>query len=478
MGGVLLPVRWGGVRWGELAAFWPDHATLTYTNTKVRENYSRRFRITFPNEFLPAGRGVQTSPIYDRLVEANAVFGDAFGLESALWFQAPGLEPIEEVTFGRSNAWSRVRAETLAVRAGVCLIETTGFAKFLVEGPGTRAWLDRLLAGRIPMPGRMALTPMTNPAGNLIGDLTVACLLAAPGRAEGPAGTVVGGVTANVRDGERFVLFGSGVAERYYERWFDAHLPEDGSVSYRTLGAEMCGLAIAGPASRALLADVTDADVSAHGMRFMAFGEMDVGLAPVWCGRISFTGDLGYELWMLARYQRYVFDLLRSAGAAHGLELFGLHALNSLRLEKGFGSWAREYRPDYDPFEAGLGRFVRMEKDFVGRDALAKHGETGPDGGVAATGLRLCTWTVETGEGDEAVDVIGDEPVWHDGEVVGWVTSGGYAHHSDASVAMGCVPAELAESTGGFEIELVGTRRRATLVSGCLWDPDGDRMRA
>ena len=145
----------------------------------------------------------------------------------------------------------------------------------------------------------------------------------------------------------------------------------------------MCGLAIAGPASRALLAEVTDADVSAHGMRFMAFTEMDVGLAPVWCGRISFTGDLGYELWMPARYQRYVFDLLREAGREHGLELFGLHALNSLRLEKGFGSWAREYRPDYDPFEAGLGRFVRMEKDFVGRDALAaKHGDSGrPAGG-------------------------------------------------------------------------------------------------
>ena len=151
----------------------------------------------------------------------------------------------------------RVRAETLAVRATVGLMETTGFAKFLFSGPGARVWLDRLLAGRIPMPGRMALTPMTNPAGNLIGDLTVACLPAAPGRAEGPAGTVVGGVTANVRDGEPFVLFGSGVAERYYERWFDAHLPEDGSVSYVTLGAEMCGLAIAGPASRALLAEGT-----------------------------------------------------------------------------------------------------------------------------------------------------------------------------------------------------------------------------
>ncbi len=124
-----------------------------------------------------------------------------------------------------------------------------------------------------------------------------------------------------------------------------------------------------------------------------------------------------------------------------------------------------------------LGRFVRMEKDFVGCDALAaKHGETGSDGGVAATGLRLCTWTVETGKGDEAFDVIGDEPVWHDGEVVGWVTSGGYAHHSEASVAMGYVPAELADSTGPFEIEIVGTRRPASLVPGCLWDPEGIRM--
>ncbi len=465
--------------WAMDVARFGDHATLAYTNAKVRENYARRFRITFPNEFLPEGRGVQTSPIYDRLTDANAVWGDDYGLETALWFQVPGLVPVEEVTFGRSNAWDRVRAETLAVRAGVGMMETTGFAKFLVEGPGARPWLDRLLAGRIPVPGRMALTPMLNEVGNLAGDLTVACLPAAPGRAEGPAGTVTGGATGNVRGGERFVLFGSGIAERHYERWFDARLPADGSVRYRTLGAELCGLAIAGPSSRVLLSEVTDADVSAHGMRFMAFAEIEAGLAPVWCGRISFTGDLGYELWMPARYQRYVFDLLRSAGAAHGLELFGLHALNSLRLEKGFGSWLREYRPIYDPFEAGLGRFVRMEKDFIGRDALAaKHGESGPAGGRPTTGLRLCTWTVAVGDGDEAFDVIGDEPVWHDGEVVGWVTSGGFAHHSEASVALGYVPAELAESPGRFEIEIVGTRRPATLLDNCLWDPEGHQMRS
>ena len=433
--------------WAMDVARFGDHATLAYTNTKVRENYSRRFRITFPNEFLPAGRGVQTSPIHDRLVEANAVFGDSFGLETALWFQAPGLDPVEEVTFGRSNAWDRVRAETLAVRAGVGLMETTGFAKFLVEGPGARAWLDRLLAGRIPIPGRMALTPMTNPAGNLAGDLTVACLAAAPGRAEGPGGHGRGRGDRQraPRRAVRGVRLGCGRALlRALVRRPPAggrlgELPDAGGGDVRPGHRRSCVEGAAGGSH-------PDADVSAHGMRFMAFGEMDVGLAPVWCGRISFTGDLGYELWMPARYQRYVFDLLREAGAAHGLELFGLHALNSLRLEKGFGSWAREYRPDYDPFEAGLGRFVRMEKDFIGRDALAaKHGESGPPGGKPTTGLRLCTWTVDVGTGRDAFDVIGDEPVWHDGEVVGWVTSGGYAHHSEASVAMGYVPAELAD---------------------------------
>ncbi len=460
--------------WAMDVARFGDYANLTYTNDKVRENYSRRFRITFPNEFLDKGRGVQTSPIYDRLVDANAVFGDSFGLESALWFQEPGLEPVEEVTFGRSNAWDRVRAETLAVRSGVGMMETTGFAKFLFEGTGARAWLNRVLAGRVPAPGRMALAPMTNDRGNLIGDLTVACLAPSRGRAAGPFGTVTGGVTGNTGDLERFVLFGSGVAERYYERWFDQNLPTDGSVHYRSLGWEMCGLALAGPVSRSLLEEVANADVSAFGMRFMDFKSIDVGLAPVWCGRLSYTGDLGYELWMPARYQRYVFDLLRDVGRSFGLELFGLHALNSLRLDKGFGSWAREYRPIYDPFEAGLGRFVRLERDFIGRDALVH--KYGPD--CPGSALKLCSWVVDADTGRSGFDVIGDEPIWHNSEVAGWVTSGGYAHFSDASVALGYVPAELADSAGDFEIEIIGERRSASRISGCLWDPAGERMRA
>ena len=460
--------------WGMDIARYGDHATMAYTNEKVRENYARRFRITFPNEFLPRGRNVQTSPIFDRLVADNAVMGDGFGLETPLWFQATGQRPVEDVTFGRSNAWGQVREETLAVRASVGMWETTGFSKFRFSGPDARGHLDRLLAGRIPNPGRMALTPMTNPAGNLIGDLTVATLGPATGEEEGPDTTVTGGATGNTRTGEEFVLFGSGIAERYYERWFDQHLPADGSVRYETLGVEMCGLSIAGPNARALLEKVTDVDVSQNGMRFMAFAEINIGLAPVWCGRVTFTGDLGYEFWMPARYQRYVYEVLREAGEEFGLRMFGLHALNSLRLEKSFGSWAREYRPIYDPFEAALDRFVQMDKDFIGRDALAaKYAVDGPGATHA-----LVTFTVDSDDGRNGCDVIGDEPIWCDGEVVGWVTSGGYAHHSETSVAMGYVPAVLAKSDGAWQIEIIGDLKGCRRVDGCIWDPEAERMRS
>ena len=459
--------------WGMDISRFGDFATMAYTNEKVRENYGRRFSIQFPNEFLPAARPLQTTPIYDRLKAENAVFGASFGLESALWFQKPGLEAVEDVTFGRSNAWDQVRAETKAVRAGVGLMETTGFSKFFFEGPQARQFLDRILANKVPRAGRMALAPMTNEKGKLIGDLTVAAMPPAHGEAEGPPSTITGGATTNTSDEETFVLFGSGVAERYYERWFDHQIAIEGvsdTVSYRSLGWEMCGLSIAGPRSRELLERVTEADVSPEAFKFMQFRHLDIANVRLWCGRVTFSGDLGYEFWMPASYQRRVFEVLREAGDELGMTLFGSHALNSLRLDKGFGSWAREYRPLYDPFEAGLGRFVKLDKDFVGRDALVAAKEAGPT-------LRLLTWTVEAEVGEVGHDVIGDEPIWHNGEVVGWVTSGGYAHHSDVSVAMGYVPAEIETSDGTFEIEIVGVRRAATLVDGCLWDPDATRMR-
>ncbi len=434
--------------WGMDVARFGDYASLSYTNEKVRENYGRRFRITFPNEHLPGARPLITSPIYDRLNEHNAVWGSSFGLETALWFAPEGAEPEEEITFKRSNAWESVAAEVAAVRSGVGLYESTGFAKYRVTGDGARAWLDHVLANRMPPEGRMVLAPMLSAAGKLIGDFTVSCLPVAAGQ-------------------EEFLVFGSGVAERYHERWFAQNLPKDGTVKCETIGVKWAGLSLAGPSSRALLTELVEEDVRAEAFRFMAVRRMDIANVSCVVGRVTFTGDLGYEVWMPAQYQRVLFDRIMAAGQPHRIRLFGGHALNSLRLDKNFGTWAREFRPIYGPYEAGLGPFIKLDKAFIGRDAAAEERDVGPE-------RRLLSFVLEA----EDADVIGDEPIWFDGEVVGWVTSGGYAHHSKASVAMGYVPARCETADGQFEIEVLGVRRRASRLVEPLFDPSGARMRS
>ena len=431
--------------WGMDVARFGDWATLAYTNAKVRENYSRRFQITFPNEELPAARPLRTTPIYGRLKAEGAVFGAAYGLEQALWFAAPGSEPVEEVTFRRANAFGPVAEECHAVRTAVGMIETSSFAKYEVMGADAEGWLGHLLANKMPREGRLSLSPMLNPEGKLIGDFTVAKL--------GP---------------ERFTIFGSGVAEQYHMRWFEAHLPEAG-VSLRALGLDLVGLSIAGPKARELLSRVTAADLSSAAFPFLAIREIDIGLVPAIVGRITFTGDLGYEIWVKPEYQATLFDLLREAGADLGLRLFGSRALGALRLEKSFGSWATEFRPIYGPFEAGLGRFVALSKnDFIGRDAALREKEEGPK-------RRLVTFVVEAGN----ADVIGNEPIWRGEDVVGWVTSGAYAHHASQSVAMGYVPVEVLDTAdgGAYAVEILGERRPARLQPEPLFDPTASRMR-
>ena len=203
-------------------------------------------------------------------------------------------------------------------------------------------------------------------------------------------------------------------------------------------------------------------------MRFMDIRHMQLGMAPAVVGRVSFTGDLGYEIWCKPEYQRYLFDLLMSAGTEHGIRLFGSRALNALRLEKSFGSWAREYRPVYGPLEAGLDRFIAYNKDadFIGKAAATAARDA--DGG-----MRLRTFIVDA----KGADVIGDEPIFHAGKICGWVTSGGYAHASQASVAMGYVPADIADASDDWTIELLGDALRATPLTNALFDHNGERMR-
>ncbi|HEX3847978.1 MAG TPA: FAD-dependent oxidoreductase, partial [Steroidobacteraceae bacterium] len=417
-------------------------ASRAYTNAKVRENYSRRFSIRFPNEELPAGRPLKTSPIYGRLSARGAQFGVAAGLEIPLWYAPPGI--ADEFSWRRSSDFETVGAEVRAVREAVGLIETTSFAKYAIRGAGAQGWVDRMLACRIPVPGRMTLAPMLKHDGRLIGDFTLANL--------GPEG---------------FFLVGSGIAEDYHMRWFLEHAPGDGSVEITPHGAGVAGLAIAGPRSRDLLASITHADVSASALKFMQVRRLDVGMASALVGRVSYTGDLGFELWCDPSNQVHLFDTLMRAGAPLGIRLFASRALNSLRLEKAYGSWAREYRPIYSPLEAGLDRFVALDKpaDFVGKAAAAAERDSGGR-------LRLRCFTVEAGD----ADVIGDEPIWHGEGVRGWVTSGGYAHASRVSVAMGYVPKEIADDDKGWSIEILGRRHAARLQRRALFDPDGRRM--
>lgn len=429
--------------WAMDAARYGTWTSMGYTNAKVRENYSRRFSIRFPNEELPAARGLRTTPIYDLLAAGGAQFGVSYGLEVPLWFAPAGVK--DEFSWRRSTDFSHVAEEVKAVRERVGLIEISNFAKYRVTGEGAAAALDRLLACKLPADGRMTLAPMLKEDGKLIGDFTL----------------------ANLGDNE-WLLTGSGIAEDYHMRWFETQAPSDGSVSFQALGLGRVGLAIAGPRARDLLAKVTRADVSSAAFPFMAIKRMELGMVPCIVGRVSYTGDLGYEIWMAPEHQRAVYLALMEAGSEFGLGLFGGRAFNALRLEKNYGSWGREYRPIYGPLEAGLDRFVAYGKsaDFIGKSAATEEQKSGGK-------MRLRSFVLDATD----ADVIGDEAIWHDGAVRGWVTSGGYAHNAGKSVAIGYVPEEIANAETGFEIELLGKRHAARIQTTPLFDANLERMR-
>ncbi len=434
--------------WGMDVARYGDYATLAYTHAKVRENYSRRFRITFPNEELAAARPLLTTPIYDRLLEHNAVMGVGFGLEHPLWFQDKDKEPVEEVTFYRSSAFHNVGEESRAVRERVGFSEASNFAKYKVSGPGSAAWLQGLFTNALPKIGRTVLTAMLNPLGRIEGEFSVSRI-----------------------GEEEFFLFGSQAAEVHHPRWFLAHLPEGSPIRFETLALSMVGLTVAGPRSRDVLQKLTDTSLATKDFPFMSFRRVNIGMAPVWLSRMTYTGDLGYEIWIAPEYQRYLFDLIWDAGKEFDMRMFGFRALITMRLEKNFGTWYREFRPIYTPLESGMERAMKFDHEFIGRAAVEAEMKTGP-------ARKLVMFRVDVDK-DKPADVLGDEPVFHNGEVVGWITSGGFAHYSGVSLALGYIPAALAaEGTTGFEIEIIGNMRPAHLQLEPVLDPSGSRMRA
>jgi len=418
-------------------------ATPKYTSIKVPENYSRRFQLAYPNEELAAARPLRRSPIYDNLKAAGAVMGANFGLENALWFAPPGVPPTETPTYRRSEAFPSVRAECQAVRGAVGLYETTNYGKYEVTGRGARAWLDRVFACRIPKPGRLGLAPMLNGAGRIVGDLSMACL------AE-----------------DRFMIVGSGFAEEFHMRWFwGAEPPAD--VQVRSAASTLTGLSIAGPRARELLQRLVRIDLSASVFKLFQVTETAVGFAPAILTRAGFTGELGYEMWTTPDYLATLYDDLWDAGRELGLVHFGGRALSSLRLEKGYGSFNKDFRPDYTPGETGLDRFVDFTKaDFTGRAAALAERAVGPK-------RRFVIMEVAA---DDA-EVIGYESIMKEGTAVGYVTSGAYGHCVDKSLAAGYVPTALAHEGERFEIDILGEMRTATVRLEALHDPQGLRLR-
>ena len=420
-----------------------DYTTRSYTRAKVRENYQRRFAISYPNEELPAARPHHTTPAYALWKSRDAVFGVGYGLEHVNYFARNESERFEVPSFRRSNVFDTVGAECRAVREAVGINEIHNFGKYEVTGPEAESWLNTIMAGRMPKEGKMALTPMLSPRGRIIGDFTVSRL--------GP---------------EKFQLIASYSAQAFHMRWFERHLPEKG-VEIRNMSLRRLGFQIAGPKARELLSRVADTDVSNAAFPFLTVRRMEVGLAPAIVQRVTYTGDLGYEIYVPARFQVALYDALTDAGRDLGLTPFGMRAMMSLRLEKSFGAWLREFKPDYTPAETGLDRFISFKKnDFIGRDAAMAEKQTPPK-------RRLCTLIVDAAD----ADVWGDEPIWRGGKVVGFVTSGGYAHYAKASVALGLVPVEMIEEGAEFDIEILGDLRPARLITEPLFDPEGARMR-
>lgn len=422
-----------------------DYATSSYALEKGKEFYENRFTLLCPNDEWPAARPNKVSALHDRLQQANAVFGSSFGLEIPLWFAPPGNEPTETPSFRRSNAHTPVGEECHAVRESVGILDSSSIAKYEISGPDAVAYMDYLFASRLPDCGRVRMGPLLLPSGHLKGDLTIMRL------AE-----------------DRFMVTGSGYLQEFHMLWFEQHAG-DKKLCIINRSNEMSTIAIAGPLSRELMGLVASGDVDNDSMPFMSVQTMDVGLAQCLIARLSFTGELGYEIYVPTVYARALYDQLLKVGNKLGIRPFGIRALLSLGMEKSFGIWSREFTPDYTPAMCGLDRFVDYGKaDFIGREAVLADRETKPE-------HRLVCLEIDSAD----ADAWSYEPVWYKDEYAGFVSSGAYGHTVKKSLAMAYVkPQFLDSSDNEFSVHIVDQRRPARIIPQAAYDPSGSRMRS
>lgn len=414
-----------------------------YVLKKAEENYRRRFIIPCPNEELEAARPLRTSPIYEKLQAAGAVFGVAAGWEVPLWFAASASEAREMPSFRRSNAYSRVAEECHAVRTAAGLWETSSYSKIEIAGPDAASWLDGIVANRVPVEiGRVALCPLLTPGGRILGDVSIVRL-----------------------SEDRLVMMGSPAAATYYLRWLHAN-QGDAQVRCRDMTAELCGVSVTGPLARELLARVADQDVSAAALPLLRGKRMAVGLADAWVLRISFTGELGFEIYTSPDHFRHLFTVLQDAGKDLGVRCFGARALNSLRLEKGYGGWGREYTSDYTPAEADLAKLVRLDKpSFIGKAAATQALSVPVE-------RKLTLLAIDS----DAVDPFGGEAVFAGTQAVARLTSAARAYTLGHGIGFAYLSAAARDLK--LEVEILGERYAASVLDAAPYNPTGARLRS
>ncbi len=423
------------------------YACKPYTVHKNEEAYENVFTVHYPDEERPAARPAKTSPIHDRLDALGAVWGQRYGWERPNWFAPPGVAGEDEWSFRRSNYFEHVGAEHRNVRKNVGIIDITSFTKFRVSGPGAEAFLDRLVARRLPKKtGRIQLCHALTIRGGVRSEFTI------------------------TRDSDdAFYLVSSGAAERYDWDYLFKRLPEDGSVRLENLTTSFGTLVVAGPRSREVLEKITDADLSSDRFPWLTSQHLYVGLAPVRAMRVNFVGELGWELHHPIEYQRHIFARLMEAGAELGIGQCGMRAMDSLRIEKSYRMWGQDLTREYTILEAGLGHFVHLDKgEFVGRDALVRQQQSG---------IPRAFVTLEV-SGVEDADPIGNEPIWQGADMVGRATVGGYGYYVGKSLALGYVDAGAGQIGADFEIEILGRRYPCNVMAESPHDPDNERLRA
>ncbi|MCP4981374.1 MAG: FAD-dependent oxidoreductase, partial [Gammaproteobacteria bacterium] len=420
-----------------------DWADKSYTEKTTRYFYENRSEKIFPYQEFDVGRPIHKPAVYARLQENHAVFGSSFGQEHANWFAASATEARDSLTYRQPNWWQPVIDEGKRCRNEVGLMEFSAMAKFEVSGTGAEAWLDHVMANRLPKKGRMALSPMLSTRGRLAGDFSISRIAS-----------------------DRFLVLGADTMQLAFMRHLQPFLPADG-VQLTNLSTDYGGLHICGPNARELISRVAQQDMDSACFPFMSAGEMKIGdLDKVLVLRVSFSGESGYEMYLPMAQQLALFDLLRREGESLGIGLVGTRALMQTRLEKSFPAWALELSLDYTAVEADMDRFVNPDKgDFIGRDAFLNY---------APPREKFATFSVDAGD----CAVWGDEAIFLDGEAIGYVTSGGFGPSCAEHIALGYVNCDAYRPGGQYAIEILGQQRAAELKTEPLYDPCGSKMRA